>query len=388
MIVHSLRHTLGALALAVYAAGALSPGAVRADTIVIDDTTAGTVIDGILDGFPFPPPGVAPDGVGDFPGNALAVAVQTGVTEERGIVELPLAPLAGLTSSDISTATLTFNIDDVVGTFGPGTTFDGTAAATIVLFRYSGNGTIDLTDFGNVVGAPLAVVSTASHGTITDATLAVSGPLEFEVDVTSALGALLDASATHFGLVLTTNDAGSATSLDNLGAGGSGPPGVGGAAMPFLTVTTVPTDPPVYDGDALGCQAAISKGGAKLTKTLHKGLKKCLDGVLAAAAAGGVYTEITATCAAALDPANPDSKVAKAIAKLQSGVTSKCADLVPGDLGNPCSPSATTFADVATCVANQHIAQIGAAVAAEYGTACALITAVGLETEYAALCAD
>lgn len=192
---------------AALAAALLVAGAARAETIVIDDTTAGTVIDGILDGFPFPPPGLAPDGVGDFLGNALAVALLPGVTEERGIVELPLAPLAGLTSVDIQEATLTFNIDDVVSTFGPGTTFDGTAAETIVLFRYAGNGVIDLADFGNVAGSPLAVVSTTSLGTITDATLAVSGPLQFEVDVTAALGTLLDASATHFGLVFTTTDA-------------------------------------------------------------------------------------------------------------------------------------------------------------------------------------
>jgi hypothetical protein len=381
----ALRRALGAIALA---AALLHGSTAGAETIVINDTTAGTVIDGILDGFPFPPPGVAPDGAGDFAGNALAVALQTGVTEERGIVELPLAPLAGLSSADIATATLTFNIDDVLNTFGPGTTFDGTAAAAIVLFRYSGNGVIDLTDFANVAGAPLAVVSTASFGTITDATLAVSGPLQFQVDVTAALGTLLDSNATHFGLVFTTNDAGSGTSLDHLGFSGTGPAGVNGAAMPFLTITTVPNDPPVWDKAQLGCQSAIGKTGSKLAATAHKNLIKCLDGVLKAAAAGGVYTDITAKCTAALDPANPSSKVGKAIAKLQDTLTAKCGALTPADLENPCSSTATTFADVGTCLINNHLTQVGAAVAAEYGTACALITAVGLETEYAALCAD
>lgn len=380
-----LRRALGALALA---AGLLHVGTASAETLVIDDTTAGTVIDGILDGFPFPPPGTAPDGNGDFTGNALAIALQTGVTEERAIVELSLAPLAGLTSSDIASATLTFNIDDVLSTFGPGTTFDGTAASTIVLFRYSGNGVIDLADFGNVIGAPLAVISTASHGTITDATLAVSGPLQFQVDVTAALGALLDSSATHFGLVFTTNDAGSGTSIDNLGLNGAGPAGVNGAAMPFLTITTVPTDPPVWDKTQLGCQAAIAKTGTKLAATAHSGLVKCFGGVLKAAATGGDYTDIAAKCSAALDPANPSSKVGKTIAKLQDAVAAKCTALTPAELGNPCSPTATTFADVATCLVNNHLTQVGTAVAAEYGTACALISAVGLETEYPALCAD
>jgi hypothetical protein len=363
-------------------------GVARADTIVIDDTTAGTVIDGILDGFPFPPPGLAPDGVGDFAGNALAVALQTGVTEERGIVELPLAPLAGLTSADIASATLTFNIDDVLTTFGPGTTFDGTAASTIVLFRYSGNGTVDLADFGNVVGAPLAVVSTTSLGTITDATLGASGPLSFDVDVTSALGTLLDGSATFMGLVFTTSDAGSATSIDDLGFNGAGPAGVNGSRMPYLTITTVPNDPPNYDKPRQGCQAAISKGGAKLTATLHKSLAKCLDGVLKAAADVADYSKITPKCASALALATPGSKVGKAIDQLESAIADKCAGLVPFDLGNPCSPTATTFADVATCVAAQHVAQISSAVKAEYSTACALITAVGRAGDYPALCSD
>lgn len=381
---HSIRRALGAIGLACV----LAVGSAQADTFVINDTTVGTVIDGILDGFPFPPPGVAPDGVGDFPGNALAVALQTGVTEERGIVELPLASLAGLTSADLDTAVLTFNIDDVVGTFGPGTSFDGTAAATIVLFRYSGNGAIDLADFGQVAGAPLAVVSTTSFGTITDATLAVSGPLQFNVDVKAALGTLLDGSATHMGVVFTTNDAGSATSIDNLGASGAGPAGVGGAAMPFLTVTTVASDPPVWDKDQQGCQGAIAKGGVKLSATLHKELSKCFAAVITTAGAGDPLTSVTAKCAAALDPANPDSKVGKKIAQLQSGITGKCADLTPASIDSPCDGAATTFAQVATCVADASIEKVSQLVAAEYSPACALITAVGLEADYPALCAN
>jgi hypothetical protein len=158
--------------------------------------------------------------------------------------------------------------------------------------------------------------------------------------------------------------------------------------MPFLTITTVPNDPPLWDKTQLGCQSAIAKSGTKLAATAHKNLVKCLDGVLKAAAGGGVYTDITAQCTAALDPADPRSKVGKAIAKLQASLTSKCGTLLPADLATPCSPTATTFADVATCLVNTHLAQTGAAVAAEYGTACALISAVGLDTEYAALCAD
>ncbi|MBX3026825.1 hypothetical protein KF840_18105 [bacterium] len=383
MTVHDVRTLLTTLALGLaFAASA------RADTIVIDDSTAGTVIDGILDGFPFPPPGLAPDGIGDFAGNAMAVALQPGVTEERGIVELPLAPLAGLASSDIATATLTFNIDDVIGTFGPGTTFSGVAASTIVLFRYAGNGVIDLADFGNVAGAPLAVVDTTSHGVITDATLAVTGPLFFHVDVTAALRALLDGHATHMGIVFTTTDAGTATSIDNLGFSGAGPAGVNGSRMPYLTVATVASEPPTYDKLQLGCQAAISKGGAKLTRTLHGALVTCLNGALRAAAEGGAFGAISAKCAAALAPADPGSKVGKAIAQLTAAIAKKCAGLLPIDLGTPCSPSAASFADVASCIAGQHRAQVSTAVAAEYATACAVITAVGLDGTYPALCGN
>ena len=380
----TIRRALGAISLACV----LAVNGAQADTFLIDDTTAGTVYDGILDGFPFPPPGLAPDGAGDFTGNALAVAVQTGVTEERAIVELPLAALAGLTSADLDTAVLTFNIDDVVATFGPGTSFDGTAAATIVLFRYSGNGAIDLADFGQVAGAPLAVVSTTAFGTITDATLAVSGPLQFNVDVKAALGALLDGSATHMGVVFTTNDAASATSIDNLGAGGAGPAGVGGAALPFLTVTTVPNEPPVWDKDHQGCQAAVAKGGVKLSATLHKELSKCFNAVLKAAGAGDPLTGAAAKCTATLDPTNPESKVGKAIVKLQSGIATKCADLTPASIGSPCDGAATTFAETATCVASASVDKTSELVVAQYSPACALITAVGLEADYPALCAN
>jgi hypothetical protein len=116
---------LGACALLASAATA------RADVLTIDSDSAGTLYDGVIDGFP----GLATfDGTADLKGNALAVALLDGVTEERGIVEFPLDALVGLGSGDIVSATLSFNIDDVLSSFGPGTTFDGTAAESIVLF--------------------------------------------------------------------------------------------------------------------------------------------------------------------------------------------------------------------------------------------------------------
>ena len=55
--------------------------------------------------------------------------------------------LAGLTASQIASATVTMTIDDVVGTFGPGATFDGTASSPIAVYHYAGNGTVTTADF-------------------------------------------------------------------------------------------------------------------------------------------------------------------------------------------------------------------------------------------------
>jgi hypothetical protein len=373
--------------LTLGAALTASVGVARADIITIDNNTVGTVYDGILDGIPpFPPPGEGPDGDGDSQGTALAVALKAGSVEERGIAEFPLTALAGLTAADIANATLTFNIDDVIGLFWPGANFDGTAADTFVIFAYSGNGTVDLTDFQNVAGAPAGLVDTTPLGVITDATLGVSGPLQFEVDITSRLQTLITGGATHIGLVFVTDDENSATSIDNLGAGGAGPPGVGGAIMPFLTIETVVEEPPVWDQAQLNCQKALGKGASKLAKTATKGLTKCLDGVLSATSMSEPLTTVTAKCTADLAPANPSSKVGKAIAKLTAGVADKCADFTPAAMGSPCDPGAITFTDVTTCVVAQTLASSGNAIGAAYGPACALITAVGLDGDYPAVC--
>ena len=374
-----MRNTHWLHAAALSGALMLSAGATRADTIIIDSATAGTVYDGVLDGVPpFPPPGEGPDGDGDSQNTGLAVALKAGVVEERGIAEFPLSSLAGLSAGQIANATLTFKIDDVIGLFWQGAAFDNTAADTIYVFTYSGNGAVTLADFQNVVGAPAGVVDTTPFGVITDATLGSSGALQFQVDVTTRLQALLTASASHMGIVFATDDENSATSLDNLG--------VAGAVMPFLTITTVPLEPPVWDGAQLGCQKAISKNAAKLAKTLRGGLTKCFDGVLSATSKGKPLTDVTAKCVAALAPASATSKVGKAIDKLEAAIADKCADLAPANVASPCASGATTFTQVATCVVNAQLTTTSNAVGSEYGAACALITAVGLDADYPALC--
>lgn len=215
-----------------------------AQTIVIDNG----IFDGILDGFPM----LAPmNGQPDFGGNPLAVALQSGVTEERGIGEFPLAALADTPSSSIASARLVFNIDDVLSTFGPGTAFRGEAARTIFVHTYDGNGVIDLDDFLAIDRAPIRI-DTTSRGTITDASLRQSGPLVFEVDITTDVRESVAAGAPALGVVWRTDDSPTGTSIDDLGDGGSGPPGTGGARMPFITIevsavpatpTTVPATP-------------------------------------------------------------------------------------------------------------------------------------------------
>ncbi len=361
---------------------------VRADVLTIDDTTAGTIYDSILDGFPFPPPGTPPNGTGDFPGNALGVALQTGVTEERAIIELPLATLVGIDPGDVVSATLTFNIDDVVGTFGPGTTFDGTAADTIIAFGYSGNGTIENADFANVAGAPLGIVDTTPAGVINDSSLAVSGPLEWDVDVTAALVNHLTLSNTFMGIVLVTDDAGTGTSLDNLGNGGAGPAGVNGSFMPFLTIVTDAGDPPVFDNAQQKCQSAIAKAGGKYLKTVQGSLVKCMGKVLDAAGDAEDPTALTPDCAAEADPASSTSKVGKAKGKAAASIEKSCTGLLPSAINSPCDEAATTFAQVSTCLATDHETQAAEAVRAAYADACAILSAVALDTAYPAVCED
>jgi hypothetical protein len=210
----------------------------QAATITLDKNTPGAAFDGLIDGFP----GIATlDGTADLGGNSLAVGLKGGVTEERGVAEYPLS---GLTADAVTSATLTFNIDDVLSTFGPGTDFDGTASDPIYVAVYSGNGTVALDDFPR--GNRVATVATGG-ASITDASLA-SGPVSFDVDITAAVKQILGEGATHLGLVLSTDDTPTGTSLDDLGVGAGGPSGVNGAAMPFVVIETstgpVPTPTP------------------------------------------------------------------------------------------------------------------------------------------------
>src|SRR5262249_14345677 len=115
----SFRRSTMVLLLGALALGAPSPAC--AVTILLDGA-AGAVYDRAGDGRFFAGgPSVPPDGVGDLGGNAPAIIYQAGVVEMRALSEFPLAALAGYSAAEITSATLTVTIDDVLSTLGPGT---------------------------------------------------------------------------------------------------------------------------------------------------------------------------------------------------------------------------------------------------------------------------
>jgi cysteine-rich repeat protein len=228
-----MRHTPLALVLSL---ALVAPA--RATTLVIDDTTPGTVSDGIIDGFP----GLAPkDGVPDFGGNPLSIALRADVTELRSVMELPLAPLAGVDPSRITSATLTFNVDDVISTFGPNANFNGMAADAILVHFYDGDGAAVLADFRRTGEASISV-PTGPPG-ITDAT----GALFFGVDATTPLVQALTAGTPFLGVLWRTTDSPTATSIDAGTPGqmpGEGNETAAGSRMPYLTVEVADAPPP------------------------------------------------------------------------------------------------------------------------------------------------
>ena len=354
--------------------------AAHADTFVLDAGT-GADYDAVGDGWFFTsPPGGVPDGVGDTAGNQLAVARQTGVVELRSMAEFPLSPLAGLTAANIASATLTVVVDDVIPTFGPGTTFDGTAGNPLVAFAYPADGSVTVADFAP---AGLVEVGQIATGTITDASLAVSGALPFNVDVTDELKAALTDGDAAFGALVATLDSPPATSRDGLS-----PPGVAGGALPYLTIETVPTAPPVLGTDELACQTTLSKEATKLQAAETKALAGCLDAVLKESAkTGGVIGASTEDkCAKALAPSDPAAKLTKAVAKFGDKALDKCADVTPAAIGSPCDGDAATIDDTIDCIGAAAQETAERLIGNTYGSACTLLSSVDLDDDFPTVC--
>jgi len=367
----TLRATLAVAALC----GALASAAqASAATLVLDGST-GADYDAVGDGWFFTtPPNQPPDGVGDLGGNALAVAYQAGVLELRAMAEFPLASLAG---EGIDSATLTFRIDDVIGTFGPGSTFDGTASDPIAVYAYPADGTVTVADFSPAGLTPLQVVSI---GVITDASIASDGPVDFTVDVTAALQTALTNGNAALGILFGTLDTPTATSLDD------GAPGVGGI-LPFITVETTPTDPPVLSKQELKCQSALGKQGATFAKKTQGELVKCLSLVLTAVSKGQAASSAEAKCRKGLDETDPKSILAKGRAAATKAIDKACAGVAPAAIGSPCDAGAADIAATIACVLDDHVVRSAQMVSAEYADSCVTIGAVGLDGAFPALCA-
>ncbi|HEV7735190.1 MAG TPA: hypothetical protein VGR62_23670 [Candidatus Binatia bacterium] len=269
--------------------GALTASAAT-QTIVIDDTTPGVIWDGIVDGFPMLSPH---DGNGDVQGNPLSVARQGDVTEVRSIMEFPLAAFAG---ENIVSATLTFNVDDVISTLGPGTAFTGEAASTILVHFYPADGEALLADYKRTEETPVAV---STGPTITDASLKQTGAKVFTIDVRERLVAALTAGTPFLGALWRTNDSPTATSIDDGRNGnmpGEGGETSAGSRQPFLTVEfgdptpVCTTDPECDDGNACtadtcdavqGCLHAPAREGEVCAGTGCTADGVCLAGVCA-----------------------------------------------------------------------------------------------------------
>jgi hypothetical protein len=363
------RNVLTTLLLAL----AVTPTA-RAATIVLDASN-GAAHDAVGDGWFFGPL----DGVGDAGGNPLGVGYIAGTLELRALSEFPLAPLAGLTSADVESATLTVTIDDVLSTFGPGAAFDGTASDPIAAYHYPADGTVTVADFAP---AGLENIGFLTPGLITDASLVSSGAVVLTLDATSLLQDALDAGDAAFGVLLGTNDSPTGTSLDNLS-----PPGVSGGQLPFITIETVELTAPVLSSAAQGCQGAIAKAAGKLIAAELKAFASCFGLVLRDVEKTGTPAANTVTaCAGQLDAASPTSKLGKALAKFDTKTESKCAAVTPADLGSPCDAGAADIAATIACVRGGHLTTGQQLVDSQYAGACELIDAVGLSAAFPELC--
>ena len=262
------RAATGAAATALLLVLLLATAAAAQRTVVLD-IDGGAEFDAIIDGFPML---AAYDGVPDFPTgyNTLSIALLIAVTEERGIGEFPVAPLDGAAAGDVVSATLTFNVDDVIASFGPGTGFNGNAARDILVHLYAGNGAVEVDDYLEVERTGHAV-DTRPFGRITDASLANSGPLRFDVDVTDDVRALLGDGAGAIGVVWRTGDSPTATSLDHLGDESAGPPNVNGSSLPYLTVVLGGAASPTPTATAIPPTPTATTAVATVTATAPVG---------------------------------------------------------------------------------------------------------------------
>ncbi len=136
----------------------------------------------------------------------------------------------------------------------------------------------------------------------------------------------------------------------------------------------------------LACQTAIARSGRQLSTRFHKELGTCLEKVLLAGETGKGEAKVVAACRAKLDLTNPLSKASIARGKALLAIGRKCAGVSPVELGSPCDAAAATTVVTATCVVNDHIADVGKLIAAELNDACTLVTRLGLGGAFPSVC--
>ena len=130
------------------------------------------------------------------------------------------------------------------------------------------------------------------------------------------------------------------------------------------------------------CQTALFRNGRRFGDVVHAELGKCLDKLVTVAASGKSDAKIAAACRAKLDLGNPFSKASKTRAAALAAIGRACAGVTPAAIGSPCDPAAATTSDVAVCLLDAHVADVGKLPAAEYNDACTMLTRTGVAASH------
>ena len=145
-------------------------------------------------------------------------------------------------------------------------------------------------------------------------------------------------------------------------------------------------DSKVLSKAALACESTIAKGAARFALAEQTQLGGCLLRILKNAAKRRDLLVSAAACARSLDSHDPSATLPKLRASIMGQIAKKCVGLVPADLGGPCDPAATTIDQVATCVLANQAKRVEKMIAAEFNSACPMLTTVGLARAYPDVC--
>jgi hypothetical protein len=143
---------------------------------------------------------------------------------------------------------------------------------------------------------------------------------------------------------------------------------------------------PVLSATARSCQTAIAGSWKKYPVKIHKLFTGCYDRVLRDVASGAGTSSAAASCMQSLNPAAAGSALARARSAARIQLLGRCGALTPAQIAQPCSPTATTMAEVADCVLDRQAEYVASTVAAQYGASCSIATAAGLTTLFPKLC--